>query len=236
VSLPLPLRNRLAELILDAFDRSEPRATLAALARGLAADEASLGEEDAARLLALGWFEAAGPGQVRLRGAHRGQRARLAERAGRAASLVGEWNDAPGDLLVRLLGRAAGLADHGLFFEVHELLEPAWFRAEEPLRSALQGLIQVAVAFHHLAHRNHEGARSLLAEGIAKLEAAGGVLPVEVGDWLAGLRGVLATLSAGGAPATVPGWPRPATLQWAPGRGRPAAAIPGSGRQPPPEA
>jgi hypothetical protein len=73
-----------------------------------------------------------------------------------------------------LLERAAALANHGLFFEVHELLEPVWFRASEPARTALQGLIQVAVAFHHLENGNLEGARSLLV-GVARWR--GGALP-----------------------------------------------------------
>jgi hypothetical protein len=213
----------LAELVLEAFDKLDARVTLAALARGCAADEVLLEADEAARLLALGWFEASGSGRVRLRPAHRAQRARLAERAGRAAALVRAWQDPPGDALARLLGRAASLADEGLFFEAHELLEPAWFRAEEPLRTALQGLIQVAVAFHHLDHGNRDGARSLLAEGGAKLAAAAGALPLETAGWLGELRAAEADLAAGGAVTARPAWPRPG------GSARPAAGRPAAG-------
>lgn len=210
MALALPLRNRLAELVVEAFDEAEARGTLAALARACAGDEALPDEGDRGRLLALGWFEAAGPGRLRLRGAYRPQRARLGERAGRAAALLAAWRDRPDDGLARLLGRAAALADARLFFEAHELLEPAWFRAEEPLRTALQGLIQVAVACHHLEEGNPAGARSLLREGHAKVEAAGAALPVETAAWLRALRGVLAALDGGaGERPELPAWPRP---------------------------
>ncbi|MGH7898948.1 MAG: DUF309 domain-containing protein, partial [Candidatus Binatia bacterium] len=64
---------------------------------------------------------------------------------------------------------AAALFNAELFFEVHELLEPPWGRAEGPLRSFLQGLIQIAVGLHHRSTGNHRGALSLLADGNAKL-------------------------------------------------------------------
>jgi len=67
------------------------------------------------------------------------------------------------------LAAAAALFDAGLFFEVHELLEPYWTRAAGAERQALQGLIQVAVAFQHRDNGNLEGARSLLVDGSARL-------------------------------------------------------------------
>ncbi|MGH7399760.1 MAG: DUF309 domain-containing protein, partial [Candidatus Rokuibacteriota bacterium] len=57
----------------------------------------------------------------------------------------------------------------GLYFEVHEVLEPYWIRAEGADREALQGLIQVAVGFQHLANGNLEGARALLRDGATRL-------------------------------------------------------------------
>src|SRR5437867_1722942 len=56
-----------------------------------------------------------------------------------------------------------------LYFEVHELLEPYWLRAEGSDREALQGLIQVAVGFAHLANGNVAGARALLHDGCARV-------------------------------------------------------------------
>jgi hypothetical protein len=111
--------------------------------------------------------------------------------------------------MVPLLERAAALARHGLFFEVHELLEPVWFRAPEPTRTALQGLIQVAVAFHHLENGNREGARSLLVLGVAKVAEAGAALPLDTRGWLSELRETLTTLADGGSPTVAPRWPRP---------------------------
>lgn len=56
------------------------------------------------------------------------------------------------------------------YFEAHEVWEELWLVAQEPEKTFLQGLIQVAAAFHHHARENARGARSLLAAGIAKLQ------------------------------------------------------------------
>jgi Domain of unknown function (DUF309) len=206
--LPLPLRNRLAELILEAFEPGEARATVLALACVSATEGATVDAADAERLLGLGWFESVAAGRVRLLGAHRVHGPSLAERASRAASVLRDWRDPTTGGLAPLLDRASALANHGLFFEVHELLEPAWFRAPEPERTALQGLIQVAVAFHHLENGNLEGARSLLALGLAKLAATVAALPLDTRDWIGELRAALASLATGGGGATTaPRWP-----------------------------
>jgi hypothetical protein len=195
--------------VLEAFEPGESRATLLALARAFRAEGSALDEADQARLLALGWFERAGAGQVRLLGGYRAHGPSLAERSSRAGSVVEGWRDRGAEGLELLLDRAAALANHGLFFEVHELIEPVWFRASEPVRTALQGLIQVAVAFHHLQNRNREGGRSLLVLGVAKLAEAGAVLPLDAVGWLEELRAVLVTLAAGGSLTRTPHWPRP---------------------------
>lgn len=57
----------------------------------------------------------------------------------------------------------------GRFFEAHEVWEELWLAAAEPEKTFLQGLIQVAAAFHHQARGNARGARSLLPAGVAKL-------------------------------------------------------------------
>lgn len=71
--------------------------------------------------------------------------------------------------IVRALHQAVALWNAGHFFEVHEVLEEVWKTATGDLRQALQGVIQIAVAYHHLAHGNRRGARSLMAEGRARL-------------------------------------------------------------------
>jgi hypothetical protein len=75
------------------------------------------------------------------------------------------------DPVERAVRRAAALWNESLFFEVHEVLEEVWRTAVGDRRHALQGVIQIAVAFHHLAHGNRRGARTLLAEGRERLAA-----------------------------------------------------------------
>jgi uncharacterized protein len=55
------------------------------------------------------------------------------------------------------------------FFEAHEVWEEIWLAESEPQKTFLQGLIQVAAAFHHYCRGNPAGAESLLASGIVKL-------------------------------------------------------------------
>lgn len=57
------------------------------------------------------------------------------------------------------------------FFDCHEVLEDLW----RPLplgseKTFLQGLIQVAVGFHHLKNRNFVGTKNKLQAGLEKLE------------------------------------------------------------------
>lgn len=56
------------------------------------------------------------------------------------------------------------------FFAAHEHWEDVWRSAVTPEKTILQGLIQIAVAFHHLERQNTVGAASLLASALAKLE------------------------------------------------------------------
>lgn len=146
-TLPLVLRNRLAATILAAACDAEARRTLTALAQ---APQAWLGpdEQQWAPLLT-----------ARARRASEALAARAAcgERAGGGCGL-----DAALDL-------AATLYAAGLHFELHEWLEPHWLAASGPTREALQGVIQTAVGWQHLANGNVAGARSLLREGAARL-------------------------------------------------------------------
>lgn len=58
------------------------------------------------------------------------------------------------------------------FFEAHETWEEIWLASPEPERTFLQGIIQVAAAFHHYTHGNRAGAHSLLKAGVKKLDRA----------------------------------------------------------------
>lgn len=51
------------------------------------------------------------------------------------------------------------------FFAAHEVWEDVWRAAPIPERKFLQGLIQIAVAFHHYSTGNLVGAQSLLQRG-----------------------------------------------------------------------
>jgi predicted metal-dependent hydrolase len=55
------------------------------------------------------------------------------------------------------------------FFEAHEVWEEIWLVEAEPERTFLQGIIQIAAAFHHYCRENPDGAETLLAAGIVKL-------------------------------------------------------------------
>jgi predicted metal-dependent hydrolase len=56
------------------------------------------------------------------------------------------------------------------FYDAHEEWEEVWLQTPHPERMFLQGLIQVAAAYHHYLRSNLRGTRTLLREGTAKLE------------------------------------------------------------------
>ena len=66
------------------------------------------------------------------------------------------------------------LFNRGHFFDAHEALEDVW-RSIPPatlLRRQVQGLVQLAVAFHHESTGNRVGARSVLDRALRNLEGA----------------------------------------------------------------
>jgi uncharacterized protein len=65
--------------------------------------------------------------------------------------------------------RGIALFNARKFFEAHEVWEELWLAEPEPEKTFLQGLIQLAAAFHHHSRGNPRGATSLLAAGLAKL-------------------------------------------------------------------
>lgn len=58
----------------------------------------------------------------------------------------------------------------GAFFEAHEHWESVWLAAREPEKTFLQGLIQVAAAFHHFHRGNCAGTISLLRSALRRLD------------------------------------------------------------------
>ena len=88
------------------------------------------------------------------------------------------------------------------FFAAHEHWECVWLRSKEPEKNFLQGLIQVAAAFHHLQRDNPRGTRSLLRRARLRLErypnCFRGIdvasLCREIDEWLQALEAGTATL------------------------------------------
>ena len=171
---PLPLRNALAELVCDALDADDARDALGWLAAPAPAPSPSV----ARRLAAVHLVDA---GEQALLAVHAPWDARVRAHAARGlrAATAYRGRDVPlTDPVGRAIVQAAALWDEELFFEVHEVLEAVWQHQTGEPRQALQGLIQVAVAFHHLAHGNPRGGRTLLREGRARLAASPpGTLP-----------------------------------------------------------
>jgi len=58
----------------------------------------------------------------------------------------------------------------GAFFEAHEHWETVWLGAQEPEKTFLQGLIQVAAGFHHFQRGNRAGTISLLRSALGRLD------------------------------------------------------------------
>lgn len=82
------------------------------------------------------------------------------------------------------------------FFEAHETWEEIWLASSGPEKTFLQGIIQVAAAFHHYSRGNLRGTRSLLEAGLKKLEKSPAIhrgceiekLRVAARGWIAALR------------------------------------------------
>ncbi len=83
----------------------------------------------------------------------------------------------------------------GHFFDAHETWEEIWLRSAEPEKTFLQGIIQIAAAFHHYGRGNLQGTRSLLEAGLKKVarfpEAHRGIgveaLRESAREWIAAL-------------------------------------------------
>ena len=50
------------------------------------------------------------------------------------------------------------LFNNGHYFEAHEALEAAWREESGPVRDLYLGILQVAVVYLHITHRNYPGA------------------------------------------------------------------------------
>jgi hypothetical protein len=202
-AFPLPLRNALATLAVDAATDDVARAALI----WLAAPRGTPPPDVAARLAAAHLVD---PGSAVLLDVHAPWADAVATHAHRAARAADVRRARPSppdaDAVTRALDDAAALWSEGLFFEVHEVLEAAWQPLAGMPRQALQGVIQIAVAFHHLFHGNPRGARNLLRDGTERLQGAKTALPrLDADALLAGLAPWQVALETGATPpATAP--------------------------------
>ncbi len=57
----------------------------------------------------------------------------------------------------------------GEYFEAHESLEDAWRAAEPAEKDFFQGLVHVAVAWHHAGRGNRPGCERQLAKAVRRL-------------------------------------------------------------------
>jgi len=105
----------------------------------------------------------------------------------------------------RLFRRGVALFNGVRYWHAHEAWETLWRAAPDEERPFYQGLIQVAAGLLHLQRRNGRGARTKLAEGLAKLRP---YVPVHRGILVTELMGkggrVLADLEEGQLPYLIP--------------------------------
>jgi predicted metal-dependent hydrolase len=75
--------------------------------------------------------------------------------------------------------RGLDLFNRAHFFDAHEVLEDVWraLPRDRPLRRHLQGMVQLAVAFHHESKGNHVGALSVLERAMRNISGADNSFP-----------------------------------------------------------
>ena len=61
------------------------------------------------------------------------------------------------------------LLNRGDYFEAHEAIETAWRAELGGIRQLYQGILQVAVVYHHIIHDNNYGARKVIRRAISNL-------------------------------------------------------------------
>lgn len=112
--------------------------------------------------------------------------------------------------------KGLNLFNRAHFFDAHEVLEDVWRRlpldgphrgsSRQPLRRQVQGMVQLAVAFHHESKRNFVGATSVLKRALRNLDEADGSFPdLDLDRLRSDMAGWLRYMSGAG--------PRPASPQ-----------------------
>jgi predicted metal-dependent hydrolase len=72
------------------------------------------------------------------------------------------------------LAEAIELFNRQQFYDCHEVLEDDCWRPEthQPDKLWLQGILQIAVGYHHASQHNAKGTRNLLKRGLANINQA----------------------------------------------------------------
>ena len=81
-------------------------------------------------------------------------------------------NDDPADANIEMapeFWKGVEQFQQGEFYDCHDTLEALWMEAQEPDKTFLQGILQIAVAYYHLGNQNWRGAVILLGEGSRRL-------------------------------------------------------------------
>ena len=105
-----------------------------------------------------------------------------------------------------------GIAEfnEGKFYDCHETLERCWQEQgrlaapmEDPHRQWVQGVIQIAVGFHHLERDNVKGALKLFERGLARIKKFPLITyPLKSGPLEAVVKSTIDELTALGEPAS----------------------------------
>jgi|SRR5581483_4958234 len=186
-------RNLLAELILGALDEPITADVLRCLAHYCRSDTSEPVPLPIASFLAptamtarqrvmkilqhhelLQWQEWSGTTTIALHPLFKPEYREIAAKLASYVTALDAWYlrcqpSVAGSAREAALRKGTLLFNHHLFFEVHEILEAQWKEESGDVRLFLQGLIQVAVAFHHLGNDNFRGAAALLRDGLAKI-------------------------------------------------------------------
>lgn len=108
------------------------------------------------------------------------------------------------------LAAAIDLFNRREWYAAHDGLEELWHETHGPLRPALQGILQIAVAHLHLERGNRHGATVLMGEGLGRLAAADADgLGVDLATLAAFVKPRLQALQSGTDPSR---WPEPRLL------------------------
>jgi uncharacterized protein len=70
----------------------------------------------------------------------------------------------------RGLRHGVDLFNRGKFFAAHEALEDVWRAAGDDEKKFIQGLVQLAVAFHHYSTGNQRGMQSVMQRALNNLQ------------------------------------------------------------------